>query len=90
MEDDLLRRAGWQNYIEQTGHAGLSLEALAINLPDSVYYAAPASQSLAHLFARHPILEGRTKQVDNTGKDYWRWQCPGPWTHTLVEELAAW
>ena len=90
LENDLLRKAGWKNYIEASGYVSLQMERVVADPPDAIYSSAPLSNSLANLFVRHPAI--RTLMPENEaprGED-WRWQCPGPWSLELIQELASW
>lgn len=90
LEDELLHRAGWQNYIDATGYVSLQMERIVADPPDAIYSSAPLSNSLANLFLRHPAIRSLvTTQVAPDSK-HWRWQCPGPWSLELIRELAAW
>jgi iron complex transport system substrate-binding protein len=90
LEDDLLRRAGWRNYIRATGYVSLQMERIVADPPDAIYSSAPLSNSLANLFLRHPAIRSLvTTRVAPDG-EHWRWQCPGPWSFELIQELSAW
>lgn len=86
-EDQILRQAGWSNYLTATGYVSLDLEKLVANPPDAVLWASADSPSLANRFAEHPALSGRIPEQRWLTTDYWRWQCPGPWTWGLIEQL---
>ncbi len=90
LEHEILTRAGWDNYVEQSGYVNLSLEQLIAEPPDAILWSAQTSPSLAGQFARHPLLVELFADSGRGHADYWRWQCPGPWSFDLVEELAAW
>jgi len=90
LEDDLLRRAGWENYIEASGYVSLQMERIVANPPDAIYSSAPLSNSLANLFMRHPAILSLTPTDETRRGEHWRWQCPGPWSHELIKELSAW
>jgi iron complex transport system substrate-binding protein len=90
LEDDLLRRAGWDNYIRAPGYTSLQMERIVAEPPDAIYSSAPLSNSLANLFLRHPAIRSLlTTRIAPDGEN-WRWQCPGPWSLELIRELAAW
>ncbi len=89
MESELLQHAGWKNYLQQPGYQALSLEAIAASPPDALYYSAPISSALANLFATHPAV-AKLPRMQDSQSGSWRWQCPGPWTFDLIDELAAW
>ena len=93
LEHDLLVRAGWNNYIQQSGYVNLQLEQIVADPPDAVYHPAPLSNSLANLFANHPVLKklmAETPEAEPPDTENWRWQCPGPWSLELIETLSAW
>ena len=87
LEHNLITRAGWTNYIAHNGHVKLDLEALAADPPDAVVWSAPRHAALANQFAQHPVLRQAVPAEQWIQTDAWRWQCPGPWMHTLVEQL---
>ncbi len=86
-EDQILRQAGWRNYLQARGYIALDLERLVADPPDAILWAAPASPSLASRFAEHPALRKIVVSKHWLTTDYWRWQCPGPWTWDLIEQL---
>ena len=90
LEDDLLRKAGWVNYIDADGYVNLQMESVVANPPDSIYSSAPLSNSLANLFVRHPAIQSLMTANDAPRGENWRWQCPGPWSLDLIEELSQW
>jgi len=90
LENDLLIKAGWDNYIEHDGYINLDLEAVVANPPDAIYWSAPASNSLANLFAGHPAIRSITNDARLSADAHWRWQCPGPWSLDLIKSLSAW
>lgn len=90
LEDELLHRAGWNNYIAATGYVSLQMERIVADPPDAIYSSAPLSNSLANLFLRHPAIRSLvTTRVAPDGEN-WRWQCPGPWSLELIQELSSW
>ncbi len=90
LENDLLVRAGWDNYIQQSGYVSLQLEQIVANPPDAIYWSAPVSNSLANLFVNHPAIRKIMRGYKTPGDENWRWQCPGPWSFELIDELARW
>ena len=90
LENDVIVKSGWTNYVQQTGYVNLDLEQLVSDPPDAVIWSAPLSSSLANLFARHSVLNKIMDKQQWGSSDYWRWQCPGPWTFDLIRELAEW
>ena len=90
LEDDLLRRAGWNNYIESSGYVSLQMERIVANPPDAIYSSAPLSNSLANLFMRHPAILSLMPAGEARRGENWRWQCPGPWSLELIQELSTW
>jgi iron complex transport system substrate-binding protein len=89
-EDDVLQRAGWRNYLEEEGYQRLNLERIVRDPPDAILWAAPESHALANRFAEHPALKQAVPKEHWLHTDYWRWQCPGPWTRQLIEQLQQW
>lgn len=90
MEDDILVRAGWDNDVQAQGHVQLDLEGMIAHPPDAVLWAAPSSKALANRFAEHPVLRRVIPPSRWLTTDYWRWQCPGPWTWDLIRQLQQW
>lgn len=90
MEDDILTRAGWDNDVQAQGYVQLDLERIATHPPDAVLWAAPSSRALANRFAEHPVLKRVIPSSRWLTTDYWRWQCPGPWTWDLIRQLQQW
>lgn len=86
-EDQILRQAGWRNYLSAAGYISLDLERLVADPPEAILWSAPASPSLASRFADHPALKRVVMEDRWLSTDYWRWQCPGPWTWALIEQL---
>lgn len=86
-EDQILRQAGWRNYLTDSGYISLDIEQLVADPPDAILWSAPASPSLASRFAEHRALQQAVSQDGWLSTDYWRWQCPGPWTWELIEQL---
>ncbi len=89
LENDVLEAAGWQNYLNASGFQRLDMEQLVSDPPDAVLWTQPVSASLANLFTRHAAL-AEIRGAHSTLADSWRWQCPGPWTFQLIDELAQW
>jgi len=90
LENDLLRKAGWDNYIEASGYVSLRMERVVANPPDAIYSSAPLSNSLANLFIRHPAIQSLIAEGEAARAEDWRWQCPGPWSLELIQELSLW
>ena len=90
LEDDLLRRAGWNNYIEASGYVSLEMERIVAYPPDAIYPSAPLSNSLANLFVLHPAIQSLMSAGETRRGENWRWQCPGPWSLELIQELSLW
>ena len=89
-EHQILEQAGWRNYVEDAGLVQLDLEMIVGNPPDAILYAAPEHQALANRFAEHPVLRRAIPDDAWLSTDYWRWQCPGPWTWDLIRQLNQW
>jgi iron complex transport system substrate-binding protein len=90
LENDLLRKAGWDNYIDASGYVSLRMEQIVADPPDAIYSSAPLSNSLANLFTRHPVVRSLMPQDEAPRGADWRWECPGPWSLELIQELASW
>jgi iron complex transport system substrate-binding protein len=89
LEDDILTRAGWRNYVQASGHVPLDLERVAADPPDAVLWIALASPALANRFAEHPVMRRAVPAGHWLKSAPGRWQCPGPWSWDLVRELKA-
>ncbi len=90
LEDDLLRKAGWVNYIDANGYVSLQMERIVADPPDAIYSSAPLSNALANLFVRHPAIQALMPANESPRGENWRWQCPGPWSLDLIQELSLW
>lgn len=86
-EHQILEQAGWRNYLQDSGLVRLDLERIVSNPPDAILFAAPEHQALANRFAEHPVLRRAVPTDAWLSTDYWRWQCPGPWTWDLIRQL---
>ena len=89
-EHQIIEQAGWRNYLEASGHVALDLEQIAADPPDAILFAAAEHQALANRFAEHPVLRRSVPPTGWLTTDYWRWQCPGPWTWDLIKQLSQW
>ncbi len=87
LENSVIQRAGWRNYLESDGYQSLDLEQLVTDPPDAVMWSAPKSPALANQFAKHPALHHAIPEKRWLSSSYWQWQCPGPWTWELIEQL---
>lgn len=92
LEDEIIHRAGWRNWVEDTGWVRVDLERVIMDPPDAILWSKPDSPALANRFAQMPPIRQRLEQQPRfPGGDHdWRWQCPGPWTWTLIDDLARW
>ncbi len=90
LEHEILEHAGWTNYLSEPGYQRLDLEQLVSDPPDAVLWAAPEHRALANQFAEHPALANVVPAERWLATDYWRWQCPGPWTWDLIGQLHQW
>lgn len=88
-EGDILQFSGWENYLQQNGYISLDLEKLVSDPPDAVLWVVPTSEALSNLFADHPALQKAIPKDHWLSTAPWKWQCPGPWTRDLVNELNA-
>jgi iron complex transport system substrate-binding protein len=86
-EAALIHAAGWQNHLQAAGHRPLDLEALIQNPPDAILWTSPPGPALADRFARHRALARAVPDDRWLKTDYWRWQCPGPWSLDLIRQL---
>ncbi len=86
-EHDVIQQAGWSNYLESNGYSSLDLEQLVSDPPDAVMWSAPTSPALANQFAKHPALQHAIPKKQWLSSSFWHWQCPGPWTWQLIEQL---
>lgn len=86
-EHDVITQAGWGNYLEHNGYSTLDLEQLVTDPPDAVMWSAPRSPALANQFAQHRALRRAIPEQQWLYSSYWHWQCPGPWTWQLIEQL---
>lgn len=89
-ENDILERAGWINYVRDEGHVSLDLEKIVADPPDAILWASPAGNALANRFAQHPVLRRAIPAERWLATDFWRWECPGPWTWDLIRQLHQW
>ncbi len=87
LEHDVIQQAGWGNYLESDGYSTLDLEQLVSDPPDAVMWSAPKSPALANQFAKHPALRHAIPEKQWLSSNYWHWQCPGPWTWELIDQL---
>lgn len=90
LEHEIIAQAGWRNYLTESGQVALDLERLAQDPPEAILFTAPKHPALAYLFAEHPVLGKRIAPQRWLTTDYWRWQCPGPWTWDLIRQLKQW
>ena len=89
-ENQLLEQVGFRNYSAHSGYQAIDLEAIIASPPERLLIAAPQSPALANLVFEHPLWEQLLSPKQIYTSDDWRWQCPGPWTFELIEELRAW
>lgn len=89
-ENQLIERAGWQNYLDANGYINVDLEKIVRHPPDAIAWSAPASPALANRLKDHPVLHQAVPSENWLEIEYWRWQCPGPWMWQLVEQLKQW
>lgn len=89
-EHQIIEQAGWRNYLTASGHIALDLEQLAQDPPEAILFTAPSHPALAYRFAQHPVLRKQIPAQAWLQTDYWRWQCPGPWTWDLIRQLEQW
>ena len=86
-EDDVIRYAGWENYLTHEGYVNLDIEQLIINPPDAMLLPAAQTPALAYQFAQHPVLKKRLSKDKWISTEAWQWQCPGPWSWELIESI---
>ncbi|MDR2925625.1 MAG: hypothetical protein LBU76_06735 [Azoarcus sp.] len=87
-ENALMNHAGWRNYLTESGLVRLDLEQIALDPPNAVLWATPSGAALANAFAEHPLWRSLNPPPPRLETDYWRWQCPGPWSWGLIRELG--
>lgn len=87
LENQLIQQAGWRNYLPESGYISLNLEDIVAHPPDAILWAAPQRPALANRFAEHPVLRRAVPAERWLRSEYWRWQCPGPWTWELIKQL---
>lgn len=87
LENELIQQAGWRNYVAEQGYIALNLEDIIAHPPDAIVWAAPQRPALANRFAEHPVLKKALPAERWLRTEYWRWQCPGPWTWELIKQL---
>ena len=87
-ENDVLKYAGWGNYLDEEGYIRLQLEELVIRKPDVILSATSDDAALASQFAQHTAIRKLMQRNEWIDSSSWRWRCPGPWTWELVSELA--
>ena len=90
LESEILEYSGWTNYLTAPGYQRLDLERLVSDPPDAILWAAPGDQALANQFAEHPALAKAVPAERWLASEFWRWQCPGPWTWELIGQLHQW
>ncbi len=86
-EDQIIRQAGWRNYLTGVRYERLDLERVVTDPPDAILWSSPEAQALASRFAEHPALKHSVPADGWLPTENWRWQCPGPWTWELIEQL---
>ena len=89
-ESEVLERAGWRNYLDAEGYVRLDMENVVSDPPDAILWAAPVSPARANAFADHRALRAVVPPPRWLHTDNWRWECPGPWTWDLVDQLRRW
>lgn len=89
-ENEVIERAGWRNHLRGEGYLRLDMEALLADPPDAILWAAPVSPARANAFAEHRALRALVPPPRWLHTDNWRWECPGPWTWELVQQLQQW
>lgn len=89
-ESEVIERAGWRNYLAGQGYLRLDMEAVVADPPEAILWAAPVSPARANAFAEHRALRAVVPPPRWLHTDNWRWECPGPWTWDLVEQLQQW
>lgn len=89
-ESEVLERAGWRNYLSTHGYVRLDMETVVANPPEAILWAAPVSPARANAFGEHRALRQVVPAPRWLHTDNWRWECPGPWTWDLVDQLRRW
>lgn len=86
-EHGIIERAGWRNYIDDDGYVNLDMERIVNDPPDALLLSSSNAAAQANNFAKHPVLKKIIASDRWLSVDHWRWQCPGPWTWGLIEQL---
>jgi iron complex transport system substrate-binding protein len=86
-EDQIIRQAGWRNYLNGVRYERLDLERVIADPPEAILWTSPGAQALATRFADHPALRHSIPAAGWLDTERWRWQCPGPWTWQLIDQL---
>ena len=89
-ESALIERAGFENYIADSGYPTVNLEAIIADPPDRVIFSKPAAPALANLVIQHPIWDEIVSAENQWWSDDRQWSCPGPWTLELSRRLTQW
>lgn len=89
-ENQLIEYAGWTNYITRPGYTEIDLEKVIAHPPSRLMTSSPDSAALANQIMENPIWYKVLNKKDIASTQYWAWQCPGPWTFQLVEQLKQW
>lgn len=87
LEHRIIESAGWRNYQKSQGFTVVDLEQVVADPPQAILSAHQASPAMANLLFGHPALRAVPRV---TMQNDWRWQCAGPWSPALIDELAAW
>lgn len=88
-EDQIIRQAGWRNYLTGVRYERLDLERVVTDPPDAILWSSSEAQALASRFAEHPALKHGIPAEGWLTTENWRWQCPGPWTWDLIDQLQT-
>jgi len=89
LEHEILLRAGWRNYLSESGYGKLDLEQLIVDPPDAVSWSAPASAALANMFSEHSAFKKLMQDKMSQNMAYGQWQCSGPWTWQQIQQLTT-
>ena len=87
LEEEIIKQAGWQNYVEQPGYITLDMESLVADPPDMILWSAPKARALANRFLEHPALRKAIPEENRSITNFGDWQCQGPWTWQRIQQL---
>ena len=90
LQDDIITTAGWDNYITTPGYSVINLEEVINDPPDILIVSRQNTPALANDILINPLWNKIINKNNIHTMDSWQWQCPGPWSFKLVEQLRSW